>query len=526
MHRLAFGILLVVLSLSVRSEGTGHLLSWHHAGRQGSLEMEESVRLAELVVEKLSTVPDRILGEQSPERRAAAASLLRTLMVEESFGEIRESSGGGYSLALAVRVAPLAAESHLADMLDFVRSLGWEAPRHNRVAAQAEWTAAPHHASPMLIRAAVVGEWLLLAGGEDALCPLPGWQASLAAGQVPSTLPPDGLLRIEGHATRLLEHLSGVHLSLVGESGLLFRSDGESVLTEGSFSLSEPIDLPLPEWKIPHNIIHDPIVSFSGTRGMDRLIQCLPLSETILSRGVPDQWFSWSRTFARSPNTFPIFPLYVAWPVDRVEISIADMTKDLPLVLGESLLTSGRLRLSAHQVRNEVALQMSPPLVQPYLRGVTNGLSGIRVFGLFPLPGQPRPVPEVLLSQLEARENQVIYHWEITQNRIDLVSSLIQTASFLFGKQQMVPGSASLRWLEAVSPRLGENAITLVSAPGSARLELERKSRVGLTGLELVLLARWIESDAFPWIDRNALQDWRLGSKPSRSRGIDAPSGR
>ena len=74
---------------------------------------------------------------------------------------------------------------------------------------------------------------------------------------------------------------------------------------------------------------------------------------------------------------------------------------------------------------------------------------------------------------------------------------LSQLAAVVSGQAQLQTNSAALPWLMAIESRLG-NTITEVSASSPKEWTVIRKSHIGLTGFELVALARWLESPGFP----------------------------
>ena len=65
------------------------------------------------------------------------------------------------------------------------------------------------------------------------------------------------------------------------------------------------------------------------------------------------------------------------------------------------------------------------------------------------------------------------------------------------GTPQFTTNTAGLHWMIAVEPKLG-NAATEIFADSPAQWSLVRKSHIGFTGVELVALARWLESTHFP----------------------------
>lgn len=221
------------------------------------------------------------------------------------------------------------------------------------------------------------------------------------------------------------------------------------------------------------------------------------------------------------------FPAYLAWPIPLEEVSVDRLHRHLSDLVGADVLASGRARLVSLPKLNKTMLQLWAPLVEPFVRGFTNQTHGVRIAGLFPLLNQPRPVPDVLLAQLDSAENLVYYHWEITQNRIDFSKNLFQLLAFLADQPQMKADGAGLPWLNAIAPKMG-NAVTIVTAPAPQTLDLVRKSYFGFTGLELAAFARWLESESCPWIDSEFFSAWK--TKPAanlpKSPAADAQTGR
>ena len=125
------------------------------------------------------------------------------------------------------------------------------------------------------------------------------------------------------------------------------------------------------------------------------------------------------------------------WPIAFEDISVAGLTKFLPEIVGPSIAEGGSARLLSLPNRNETVLQMVPPFMQPFVLGRTNNLAGARVAGLFPIPQAPREPPQALFDQLDSKENLVYYHWEITQNKLELYRMLHQLLAFFFQKTQM-----------------------------------------------------------------------------------------
>jgi hypothetical protein len=123
--------------------------------------------------------------------------------------------------------------------------------------------------------------------------------------------------------------------------------------------------------------------------------------------------------------------------------------------------------------------------------------------GLFPPVPRKEGFPTELLTLLKAQTNSnlLYYDWEITEERL-LQWRNLGVLYFLASRQ--MPGgtnSPAQAWLTAVSPKLG-NSVTEITVTAPDKLTLIRKAHIGLTGLELTALGRWLDAPGFP-LDAN-----------------------
>lgn len=514
---------------------------WHFAGSRAVKfaknaptlrdvwRLPESRRLGRLLTERIARTPERqMFGRQSvvnAERSRIAQSLARLLLAFESFGEVNGLDGGRPHLLLAVKLPPPKEAKWERRLRRYFGALDWR-----EIADSAEgnlrWTAAKGNAEACLTKE---GEWLLFGVGSDVSSRLAEWKAAIAGGALPSSLAAGDLLLLRGRVGKLAEWLADVSLPSFSDFEVRFQPEENGVRTTATIRLREAVEFPLPEWNVPAKFIHDPIVSFSGARGLRAVIAKLPAAETLAERGIPEQFFSWSRRFVPSSKDMPIypFPAYLAWPIPLEEVSVERLHQHLSDLVGPEVLASGLARLVSLPKLNKMMLQLRAPLAEPFIRGFTNQTQGVRIAGLFPLINRPRPVPDALLAQLNGAENLVYYHWEITQNRIDFFKNLFQLLAFLADRPQMKADGDGLRWLNAVAPKMG-NAVTIVTAPAPQTLNLVRKSYFGFTGLELAAVVRWLESESCPWIDAEFLSAWKTkpAANPPKSPAADAQTGR
>ncbi len=517
------GILDSMVPVALPDESDSLWFRWHYAGsgplksdpNAGSVRevfrLPESRRLMNSVLEGLAQAPERqIFGTEAaapPVRRRLLKAFLEGVLTYESFGEFNGTPGEHPNLSLGVRFPEKKLELWDRNLRRYLGTLGWKPPVSNSDSENIDWTAT-HPRPELLTRFVYQGEWLLFSVGPDTHSKLPEWNQQIKEGIIPKRSERSAL-DLRGDFRRLAKWLADLDLDLVTRFDLKFIPEDTTVRTEARFSIAQPVQAPLPSWEVPTKLIADPIVSFSGLRGLNPLIEKLPMSNPLRQEGLPSQVFSWSRPSVVSSNSIPIFPLYLAWPIPQAAIPVAPLTKQLPLLMGSGIMTSGSARLVSFPQRNETILQIMPGFIQPFIRGATNETHGVRVAGLFPLSPAFRSIPQGLIDQLESQENIVYYQWEITQNRIETYRVLAQFLAFLFQKPQSQSNRPGYRWLSAIESKMG-NAVTIVRASKPNELRLNRKSHFGLTGLELNLLAQWIEAKAFPFLDKELLTQWEM----------------
>ena len=108
-----------------------------------------------------------------------------------------------------------------------------------------------------------------------------------------------------------------------------------------------------------------------------------------------------------------------------------------------------------------------------------------------------QPVPAELWPTIFSRTNLLSYHWEITQPKIEAWLFNGQTLRLVLHQAQLPAPSAGMAWLKSAGLKLG-NSITMTTRTGPAQISFVRQSSIGLTAVELNLLADWLESPRFP----------------------------
>ena len=265
--------------------------------------------------------------------------------------------------------------------------------------------------------------------------------------------------------------------------------DGLNVRTRGELAYSEPLKLEIEPWNIPTNLVHDPLVSFTAVNSVRPLLSAIPGWSRLNIQGSPNQLYCWGIEGAAVET-------YFAAPIENASNSVYALSGYLMQACNPSLTNynMGELR----RAKDFNGLSWSGfPFVAPFLRSVGSKEPGFVFGGLGPEPNSTNTMPTELIHQVYSRTNLVYYDWEITGPRILAGIYTTQLGRVMFRKAQLPERSLSMTWLKALSSKLG-NCGTEITANGATGLSFVRKSSVGLTAMELHLLADWLESPRFP----------------------------
>jgi len=131
--------------------------------------------------------------------------------------------------------------------------------------------------------------------------------------------------------------------------------------------------------------------------------------------------------------------------------------------------------------------------------------------------------PNELFAQFLSRTNLIYYDWELTGERVEAWLHVGQLFRLIFNRAQLPSQSASMAWLKVAGPRLG-NCVSSVTMIGRNHLSFVRKSSIGLTAVELHVLADWFESPAFPRGLHTLLAQRATWSPRNKKTAANSPS--
>lgn len=340
---------------------------------------------------------------------------------------------------------------------------------------------------PNLFRIVREGKWLIVGCGQDKLPLSDAW----ANGTEPTSTNETNWVSAKINWPRLAEifsvfsnfDLPAMQLQIVGRGGELLPS--------GTFELSQPLPA-LNKWQIPVDLIRGSLTSFTAVRGFAPWLERQPWAQLLQISPEPDQAFVWS--LGQNP-----LQLYLAVPVTNSVNALAQLGQNLTADTNwEKYLIYD---LPFVRTNNRIALEQVPFYVSPEVQALTDPSGDYLLADVFPNLRGPQP-PDALLQQMN-RDNLVAYHWEMTPSRLKDLPHLTQLALMLTQHRQLDQVSTAGQWLNHIAPILGVSA-TEVTQTGPTELSFTRSAPAGLTAIELMALAEWLEAPNFPGCDLSA----------------------
>jgi hypothetical protein len=505
--------------------GSSSLASNTHAAKLKELwDLPEAGRLAGQTLQKLAHSPRVFFGDQitqdQVERGAALLQpMLNDLLHQETFLQVRGPADKTAEWTILVQLPAERITVWRASLTELMQVWKLGAPMTNTLEGFPAWEV-KRSSAPALIRCVEAGKWLALGIGQNQLSGVNEAARRIKTGGRPIAVASDYWLQTEMNLPRLREALGlspaikwpRVTLNVVGQ--------GENLRSNMRMIFPEPVTGPLDPWLVPTNIINDPLISFTAARGTSPWLQnCAALQQLGLTTA-PNKLFCWAQ--GRQPLEHDIpFQSFIAFPQKDAASKLENASGHVSSLFNTNWQSRGMTNVSWQADRHE--LLWSLPFINPFLKPMEYGGMDFLVGGLFPPSPVTNPPPADLLEQLATQPRLVYYDWEISEARLHQWRIIAQLFAIIADKPQLTTNTAALPWLVAIESKLG-NTITEITADAPAEWSLLRKSHIGFTGIELVALARWLESTNFPKLGFELPQDRRL-KQSSRAPGgsVGAP---
>jgi hypothetical protein len=263
----------------------------------------------------------------------------------------------------------------------------------------------------------------------------------------------------------------------------------QKVATEMTLTFARALNLNLRPWNVPTNLIEKPSASFSAIRGLDGLLSASKAWQSLGLTPTPDQMYGWAL------QGEPRFTFFAAHVSDAT--GFVSRATRLIVPNGQGWLNEEGITGFKKSTEHDGVEWQGLPYLWPFLRSaVTNGQTYV-LGGTFVYAPVIEPISELFYEDSLRSENLVFFGWEQSDQRIQHWLFIGQFIRFVSDKAQLPFQSASVLWLKAIESQLGES-ITQVHLTQPNQLRLSRSSSVGLTAIELHILADWLESPEFP----------------------------
>jgi len=448
----------------------------------------EARALESQTLDKLSRAPATWFKSKIPPGAGDGMAQLRPLLDDvlksEWVFEIRDTANGSPEYALAIRLNSQRAQLWQSNLQGLLES--W-----TRMSAQkvpGGWQLKKHE-PPNLIRVThASGDWVVVDCGQNQLTLVheilnPSLKRG-GAGAETNWLTADLDWPRLGKLFPALARFDfpKLELQFVGLDGDLWAN--------GKFILAQPLP-PLEPWRMPTNIIHQPLVSFTAVRGIGPWLARQDWARPYEIQPPPDQFFIWG--LLQIP-----FQTFAATPVPNAASALAQLDGKLSVVFDGRTKSLYLPPITTELTNNQIGWR-GVPFAAPFVRAWREPAGDFLFGGFFPNTPRSQPLPPELFQQL-SMPNLVYYHWEVTATRLKELPQLTQLLLLITHHKQFNLETAAGKWLGRVGPTLG-SSVTEITQTGPNELNLRRVSRSGLTALEIVSLVNWLEAANFPGCD-------------------------
>ncbi|HEY3762678.1 MAG TPA: hypothetical protein VGN23_13105 [Verrucomicrobiae bacterium] len=455
-----------------------------HLGFTNEFCSAEAKALENQTLDKLSAAPAIWFKSKLPTGAIDCSKQLRPLLddllTSEWIFEMRDATNGSPEYALAIRLGEQRTRLWSTNLRTLIES--WTMIRARDTANG--WRL-KKDMPPNLFQFSRKGDWVVLDCGQNEL-PL-GEEIVKSTGTAETNW-----LTAEVNWPRLAQlypafgrfDLPQSMFEVIGEHG--------TFIINGKLHLSQPLPAPA-KWRVPTDEISQPFESFTAVRGLAPWLEKQSWYHLFDFKPQPDQFFAWE--LPKIP-----FQTYAAAPVPDAGAALGQISKNLTANTNwQDHFIPIKLEVKTNQILFH-ALFITPTIQ------TTHGPEGDYISaGFFPIPPGSGPLPAQLQDQLSP-PGVVYYNWEMTSKRLQELPGLTQFILLILQKQQLGSDSAGYKWLNKIASS-SEVTVTTATEAAPDEINFVRTGPDGLTAIELIALANWLDSPDFPSLSIPKAQD-------------------
>ena len=307
----------------------------------------------------------------------------------------------------------------------------------------------------------------------------------------------------------------------LGRTQIAISAEKGSFHMTGQVTYAQPIPWHSQPWRIPTNMVRQPLVSFATGQDVEPFLKSDETLSRLCTNPLRDQFFFWS--MGQMP-----FQSYAAWPVDNASNIMKELSTQALAELNPKLKALNGTELRWNPARSQIVwtkVQFILPLLGPAAAREGQFLVG----GLFPVTEGTGPVPKELWDQFQGRTDLVYYDWERTGLRVRQMRTLTQVLPLLqmlgvgpnepFDAGKFSAKSAAFeaesrlnteeQWLGGLTGMPGFT-VTEVTKTRPNELTVIRNSPLVFSSLEIVLLSHWLSDTPAGPINTNLLPQAKI----------------
>ena len=480
----------------------GPLLRYHFAGHAHFPASASATRLKEIsalpqsaalraeIAKKLAAAALPFWSKELPAGATDQTMLLQPLvndfLTAESFVEVR-GAAGSTDTALAVELSDERALAWSTNLKQLMTAWKLGATADVTTEGFKGWEVKRVQA-PDTFQFFRAGKWVVIGLAQGKSAQVPALLAEAKKSGRPVAGPGENIYSISADLPALRAWVPVLAQFPLPPVVATVSGKGDSIRTEVKFQYSGKIPWAYEPWKIPTNIVTEPLTSFTVGQGIAPLLGQMPGMAGIGLNPLPNQFCAWGLNHDQCR-------MYFAVPVTGATNAMSKVSVGVPKFL-LPMFTNGPGNFLYQASRAEV-IWGGVPFIMPFVHPEKDGKDEYLFGGNFPPPLTHTPVPDELFAQVRGRTNLVYYDWEITEQRLNHGRQFYQLMSIVDSRRLPGTNSVSKRWLSTIGAKLGNTATEIVRN-GPQELALVRKSHVGFTGFELATLSAWIDSPGFP----------------------------
>jgi hypothetical protein len=337
------------------------------------------------------------------------------------------------------------------------------------------------------------GDWLVAGRGEDGASTGNGYLRGIARSGRPGPPLQDSWLEAQADWSALSPWLpewagyvkpARVNIKIAGEQDNL-RLTAQVVYPAA-------MDWQAEAPAVPADLVRNPLISFTTGGDVAAFLNLSPNFLQLDGDPLTNRFYAWAMSQM-------MFQTYMAWPTTNGTNAMAAISREAPAEFSAKLKKFNGTELRWQERQQRLVLS-NLRVMFPSLQLLEAKAGQFLFLAFFPPSPASQPPPDQLLGQVNNRKDLVYYDWELTGRRMHdwlFLGPMLLTRFHDSTDEEDAARLTEDKWLEDLSAFAG-NTVTEITRVGPNELAVVRDGPVGLTGIEMFLLANWLSQAGLP----------------------------